>query len=147
MQGCTKLGVDFVITWSFILPTCFRFSGNFKHDQFHGYGELRYVDGSIYKGEFDYGDRCGYGVYTVPGGLSYEGQWTHNVKDGRGKMTYENGDVYDGTWMDDMVCKATLFVHVFRKVELLTRMKFCYINRKNTILWGSFMKCHNFHSV
>ena len=96
----------------FILNFLFVNSGQFRHNKYHGEGELHYPDASIYKGEFDRGHRYGHGTYTQPGGYSYDGQWMNDMKDGRGKMEYANGDVYDGTWVNDVV-SLCLFICFF----------------------------------
>ena len=52
--------------------------GNFSCGRHHGFGELRYANGDIYKGQWFHGMRHGMGTYwsgSTGWTLEYTGQW------------------------------------------------------------------------
>lgn len=54
-----------------------------------------------YEGEFRDGQRHGYGALYYATGASYEGEWQLEQKHGRGVFTFEDGTVFDGMFADD----------------------------------------------
>lgn len=85
---------------------CCRYRGNYENGKFHGFGELRCVDGRGYKGEWRCGERHGNGemiscteksrgasLYRV---LKYTGEWDCGVKQGMGVSEYSDGTLLAG---------------------------------------------------
>jgi len=58
-----------------------------------GTGELKYPDGSIYKGEFLNNKRHGEGTYYYSNGDIFCGHWENNKKIGQGSYKYEKDGV------------------------------------------------------
>lgn len=50
-------------------------SWSVKHDQLHGYGEMKYADGSVYTGFWKNGFPHGKGIKNFSDGCKYEGNW------------------------------------------------------------------------
>ncbi|KAL9188883.1 hypothetical protein ACHAXT_011373 [Thalassiosira profunda] len=73
--------------------------GDWKDDEWHGKGTIRYVNGT-YVGELQDGKRHGKGVFRHVDGV-YDGEWKGNKKHGSGTLTWEDGDAYEGGWKDD----------------------------------------------
>ena len=44
----------------------------------------------------------GYGIMRWPDGTVYEGLWENNLYNGRGKLYHASGDLYEGEFVDDM---------------------------------------------
>ena len=44
----------------------------------------------------------GYGIMRWPDGTVYEGLWENNLYNGRGKLYHASGDLYEGEFQDDM---------------------------------------------
>merc|ERR1711988_542633 len=97
-------------------------------DKRKGRGEMKFTDGSIYKGQWandvqeglgtwmskdgkskydgnwHLGLRYGQGTYTWTDGGSYSGGWVEDKREGKGTMKYPDGFVYEGEWKADRVC-------------------------------------------
>ena len=54
-------------------------------DQRNGVGEMRWNDGSSYKGEWHKGMQDGWGILQLPNGKVREGMWKKNKYVGKGK--------------------------------------------------------------
>ena len=71
----------------------------------HGYGEIEYESGSVFRGQWAFGKREGLGKFIYPCGDVYEGEWKAGKYHGRGK--YTSGDSggraleYEGEWKAD----------------------------------------------
>jgi hypothetical protein len=86
-----------------------KYVGQFQDDQFHGWGEMIWSDGSRYGGSSSkLGDAVG--SQGPAGGQEYansdrqgrqnEGQWRHGQKHGFGEYTSADGLRYIGQWED-----------------------------------------------
>ena len=73
------------------------YDGDTEDGQRHGWGTLRYTNGSIYQGEWLKGSRHGKGTYTSSSGTIYEGTFVNNKLVGVVKYMYTNGNYYVGT--------------------------------------------------
>ena len=66
-------------------------------DQRHGYGELFYFDGRLFKGEWYNNAKNGKGSETRADGLAvFWGTWRHGLRHGRGKIVYLKGSENEG---------------------------------------------------
>lgn len=75
--------------------------GNFKIDGVtsevpHGYGTMRYIDGSIYQGNFNNGQRSGMGTMQYVNGNEHHGSWKNGEPMGHGRLIRSEGDVLVG---------------------------------------------------
>lgn len=69
-------------------------SGRFKT------GEIKYSDGSEYKGDTFNAMRNGEGVLTYKNGTVYYGTFVENMLNGKGSVEYSNGDTYEGYFVN-----------------------------------------------
>lgn len=76
------------------------YEGEFKDNDFHGWGKRTYEDGSIYEGGFKEGWFHGQGKYTSEDGQVYEGAFVDDQAHGQGKMTFPDGTVEEGTFIN-----------------------------------------------
>lgn len=85
-----------------------RFEGTFLNDPhhggptFHGQGQRRNVDGSVYTGEWKDGQPDGNGEWHAPPPSfeSYLGEWKNGKRHGFGIHKFANGDMYEGDWKE-----------------------------------------------
>ena len=72
-------------------PDGIEYDGSWLENKKHGYGRLKWLDGSReYAGEFRNDERHGKGTYTWEFGTkSYRGFWRNGVKDGVGYVRDE----------------------------------------------------------
>ena len=54
------------------------YEGQFKNDQYHGYGRFIYSNGNYYLGNWIDGKRQGWGKLVDKGGKIYEGMWQYS---------------------------------------------------------------------
>lgn len=78
-----------------------RYEGDFKNNEFEGYGKYRFADGDIYEGEFHKSSLEGYGVLTFGDGYRYEGQFKNYLFHGRGVLYYNDGRWFEGVFEND----------------------------------------------
>ena len=81
----------------------YLYKGDFKRDKFHGYGKIRFPDGSFFEGlwiknyfsngRFEYGDG---GIYT--------GEWAGYSFEGKGVLVLGNGTKKRGMWRNGKLC-------------------------------------------
>ena len=71
-----------------------EYEGNFDQDFRNGYGEMRWNDGSVYRGNWIKGKQDGYGEYTRDGEL-YEGIFKDNVYIGKSELEEIKENDYD----------------------------------------------------
>ena len=71
------------------------YSGLWKNDQKHGYGELKYFQ-NVQKGIWDNDAFSGYGQHIYPTDEVYEGDLVDFKRHGYGKFEYQNRDIYIG---------------------------------------------------
>jgi len=71
----------------------------------HGYGEIKYQSGSIFKGQWAFNKREGKGTFIYPCGDVYEGEWKAGKYHGHGKYTSDDSAgralEYEGEWVSD----------------------------------------------
>lgn len=56
--------------------------------QHHGYGELFYQDGTVYRGTWHEGKYCGKGKLELVNGDVYDGTWKDHKRHGHGRYTF-----------------------------------------------------------
>ena len=79
-----------------------KYKGSWKNDVFHGKGQLKYSNGSLFKGTFQNGSKDGFGTIVSSSGYKYAGDWISGKKNGFGKINYKNGDIYTGQVVDGL---------------------------------------------
>ncbi|KRX07607.1 hypothetical protein PPERSA_11156 [Pseudocohnilembus persalinus] len=67
-----------VFTWS----SGNQYTGEFLDNLRHGYGEMKWIDGSVYKGQWDKGFQNGEGELLIPGEQPQEGLFFNNCFQG-----------------------------------------------------------------
>ncbi|PAA54650.1 hypothetical protein BOX15_Mlig019695g1, partial [Macrostomum lignano] len=79
------------------------YEGEFYADKRSGWGRMYYADGSVYEGEWLNDQRCGQGMLRLPNENRYEGEWRDDKKNGPGKFyNLSTGQIYEGVWKDDV---------------------------------------------
>ena len=70
----------------------------------HGYGELKYKNGNLYKGEFNDNKKCGIGSFYYNNGDIYDGEFKNDLPNGKGKLTFKSGEIisYEGFFRDSL---------------------------------------------
>ena len=76
------------------------YNGGWKAGYFHGYGELTYSNGTVYKGYFHRGKRHGKGhIFWPRSGQTFQGSFFHGMKHGPGVHTSPKAEVrFEGFW-------------------------------------------------
>ena len=66
----------------------------------HGFGEMKYKNGSVYSGFWDQNKKNGRGMIKEQDGKEYAGDWVNDLPHGKGKCTFPLGEVksYEGGW-------------------------------------------------
>ncbi|KAF7262603.1 hypothetical protein EG68_00109 [Paragonimus skrjabini miyazakii] len=78
----------------------YRYEGEWKEGQKHGFGKLVMADGGFYTGQFEHGEITGIGTqYYANTGNTYEGKFCLGERQGQGIMRYKNGSAYCGEWV------------------------------------------------
>lgn len=72
------------------------YRGNFVEDKYNGYGELYWPDGDIYKGSFVENQRTGEGEMLYSDGSKYVGSFLNNYEYGYGEFYSPDGDIFKG---------------------------------------------------
>lgn len=78
------------------------YSGMWKNNKRHGYGENWYSCNEFYEGEWCKNKRSGWGRYYYKDGSMYEGEWLHDKRWGSGMLRLPNENRYEGGWINDM---------------------------------------------
>ena len=78
-----------------------------KNPKPHGFGSIKFLDGSVYEGHWRKGERNGTGTYTYANGNRYTGSWKHDVPEGEGHFEFANGGHVDGTWKNGVIWDAS----------------------------------------
>lgn len=73
--------------------------GEFKDNQFNGFGERKFMDKSIYKGQWQNGMRTGNGAMWFSDGSYCFGIWKYDRMI-KGIIHLSSGDIYDGELSD-----------------------------------------------
>lgn len=68
------------------------YTGSFKNDVAHGYGLIRYADGSWYEGDFALNQPHGYGKFKYSQGQTYIGQFKEGSFNGLGALIIDSSD-------------------------------------------------------
>lgn len=69
-----------------------RYTGEWRHDQRHGWGIMQYPSGGVFEGEWAYDKKHGFGtMYWTAHMERYRGNWEHNAPHGVGEHTYFAG--------------------------------------------------------
>ena len=114
-----------------LLPNDSQYEGNFKNNEFDGYGVFKsksynyygnYIEGkkkgkgkyedlikgSTYNGEFSDDKKNGYGEEKYSDGSIYKGEFKDGLKDGRGILIFKSKDsencIYEGEFKKDQIC-------------------------------------------
>ncbi|KAA0718247.1 MORN repeat-containing protein 4 [Triplophysa tibetana] len=69
--------------------TCYK--GHFENGLFHGSGMLVFPDGSRYEGEFAQGKFQGVGIFSRFDGMKFEGEFKSGRVEGYGLLTFPDG--------------------------------------------------------
>ncbi|TSK22791.1 MORN repeat-containing protein 4 [Bagarius yarrelli] len=69
--------------------TCYK--GHFENGLFHGSGVLMFPDGSRYEGEFAQGKFQGVGIFSRFDGMKFEGEFKNGRVEGHGLLTFPDG--------------------------------------------------------
>jgi len=77
------------------------YEGNWKNDQKHGKGSIKYPSGSVYEGNWVNNKQHGKGKFIYSSGSVYEGDWVNNKQHGKGTFTSASGSIYEGDWVND----------------------------------------------
>lgn len=82
-------------------PAPVWYSGEFLMDvpcSQNGEGEIKYIDGSTYKGSVEQLHREGEGTHYLANGDVYTGAFRLNHRDGLGTLRCKDGRTYEGSW-------------------------------------------------
>ena len=75
--------------------------GEFLNNKKHGYGTLKWNDGTIYEGHFDKNQINGYAIINYPGNKVYKGKVNEGKLDGFGEFLWPEGKKYCGYYKND----------------------------------------------
>ena len=75
------------------------YTGQWKNNQMHGYGEFLWKEGKKYYGFYSYDKKNGFGIYYWPGDKYYIGFWRDGKQSGLGKYIKGNNIKY-GVWVE-----------------------------------------------
>jgi len=111
-----------------------------------GYGEEKYLDGSIYKGEFKEDLKHGKGTLLLQENskYGYEGEFKYDQKSGKGKFKWNEKKEYTGEWSQDEICgygilKEDKMIHIgFFSNGLKHRHGATFYQDKNIVLLGNW---------
>ncbi|OAF69815.1 MORN repeat-containing protein 1 [Intoshia linei] len=78
------------------------YSGKFYMGEMHGFGEMVYHDGSIFRGYWNMNKPQGYGIISFRDKSVYEGNILSGLKHGFGKLVENDGEVFEGHWKNDL---------------------------------------------
>mmetsp|Transcript_67933 Transcript_67933/g.100785 ORF Transcript_67933/g.100785 Transcript_67933/m.100785 type:complete len:177 (-) Transcript_67933:81-611(-) len=102
------------------------YEGNWKNDQYDGYGVRKFPNGYIYAGMFQNGRFYGHGRCDFPNGDSYEGDWIDGLMEGLGKYIHKvNGDIYEGMYLAGKRDGPGRYRHRNRRTDIVH-----YVNNK-----------------
>ena len=92
-----------------------QYTGKYKADKKHGYGEFEWGTGSKYKGDYINDLKEGYGEMYWADGSIYRGFWINGVQHGIGLMIFKDGMRKAG-FFEDNIYKTPLFtIEEFQK--------------------------------
>jgi len=117
-----------------------KYKGDFRNNMKEGYGEEKYLDGSIYKGEFKEDLKHGKGTLLLQenSNYGYDGEFKYDQKSGKGKFKWSEKKEYIGEWSQDEICGYGIL-----KEDKIIHIGFFLDNIKNG-LGASFYLENNF---
>ncbi len=74
------------------------YEGQLQDGLFHGYGTMKWNDGSSYTGDWVWGELHGWGTFTWAGGTTYTGPYVDGIREGTGTMVWADGNRYEGAF-------------------------------------------------
>lgn len=76
------------------------YKGEWKGNYYrHGFGEMEWPDGTVYKGEFKEGKAHGNGKFVAKSGDIFEGNFVSNAPVGAGQYQCKSmNTIYEGNW-------------------------------------------------
>ena len=77
--------------WKNIWLKGFKYVGEWKMQNMHGFGIGTWPNGDRYEGDWVNGQRTGQGKYFYSGGGVYTGEWKNNNRHGEGTMIWNDG--------------------------------------------------------
>ena len=96
-----------------------KYKGDFRNNMKEGFGEEKYLDGSIYKGEFKEDLKHGKGILLLKENdiFGYDGEFKYDQKSGKGKFKWNENKEYIGEWSEDEICgygilKENKMIHI-----------------------------------
>ena len=101
-----------------IYPDGAQFEGNFKDNEFDGYGVYK-CKSYIYKGDYICGKKNGKGTYEdLIKNSIYEGEFVEDKKNGYGIEKYSDGSIYKGEFKNDVKeGKGTLILRSYKNKD------------------------------
>ena len=78
------------------------YTGQWRWHVMHGQGVYTWADGSSYTGSYVEGEKHGSGTQVWADGSSYTGQFVHGRRTGQGIFTWADGSSYTGSFQDDV---------------------------------------------
>jgi hypothetical protein len=98
-----------------ILPDESQYEGNFKNNEFDGYGVYK-CKSYIYSGDFVEGKKSGKGKYEdLLKNTIYEGEFSDDKKNGFGTEKYDDGSIYKGEFKNGVKeGKGNLILHSYK---------------------------------
>lgn len=76
--------------------------GQFKNNQRHGQGILKYPNGDVYDGTWKNNQMNGNGILTYSNGDYFSGEFLDGKINGRGILKYKNNNVYSGEFVNNL---------------------------------------------
>ena len=115
-----------------ILPDQSVYEGNFKNNEFDGYGEFTSKN-YTYNGNYINGKKNGQGIFNdLINNIIYEGNFKNDMKDGKGIETYADGSKYTGDFKENMKDGEGELIIILENGQ-----KNIYIGQfKEDLIWG-----------
>lgn len=122
------------------------YKGDFRNNMKEGYGEEKYLDGSIYKGEFKEDLKHGKGILLLQenGNYGYDGEFKYDQKSGKGKFKWSEKKEYIGEWSQDEMCgygilKEDKMLHIgYFSINIKNGLGASFNLEKNFVLLGNW---------
>lgn len=91
-----------VLTLEFFLCTGSEYTGDWKENLMHGFGQCKFANGDTYVGQYHKGQRSGGPSckYKFANSDLYVGDWDANRFHGFGRYFYADGSVLEGNFVD-----------------------------------------------
>jgi hypothetical protein len=97
IEGDCKNGYG---VWEAVPHDGYKYYGQWKNGNYHGYGIVFFADGFSYIGEWEEGNRHGIGTLISPN-YRYTGEWVNDSEYGKGFLIYPSGKKYIGDFKND----------------------------------------------